>query len=358
MRHVCLLLLAGCVACSDDSASSKPDAGSPEDAGTQGAQDAALSANGDAAVTYGKGLFTQPQPWTKDVSALSPSSESGAIIAALKALGGWGSGSFRTDDSLVLLEAKDSDPRVNVAEGADYYTPDCETLPAAIPLPTTGSIEGEQGYQCTQDGDCHLLLVARNEHKLYELYQANRSSASGPIQTTCLVTWDLNKAYPDTLRGEQCTSSDAAGLPVAALTPTADEVFAGEVPHALRFILPNARMAKGVYVHPATHAGAPSSTNTSAPPYGVRFRLKQSFDENKIPSQGGKVLAQALKKYGMILSDGGNIPITIASDKFSQHKWSEVGITNNQALSALTPDDFEVVDLGPRITLTYDCVRN
>lgn len=303
-------------------------------------------------------LFEQPHPWTKDVSTLPPSSESAAIIGALAASGGWGSGTFRTDDSIHVLEAPANAPRVMVARGADYYLPDCEPLPATIPLPATGAVEGEQGYTCTGGGDCHLLIVSRSEKKLYELYQASQAAAGGPVTTLCLVVWDLAKQYPDTLRGDQCTSSDAAGLPVAAFMPSADEVFAGEVKHALRFILPNARMQRQVYVRPATHAGAPSSTNMSAPPYGVRFRLKASFDESTLASPGARVLARALKKYGMVLSDGGNIPLTIQSDRFTTHKWSEVGITDSRALASLQVTDFEVVDLGPRIPLTYNCVRN
>jgi hypothetical protein len=82
--------------------------------------------------------------------------------------------------------------------------------------------------------------------------------------------WDLNKEYPDTLRGPQCTSADAAGFPIAAVTPTADEVASGELNHALRFILPNDRMKEGVYVAPATHAGGPESTDPNAPPINSR----------------------------------------------------------------------------------------
>ena len=79
--------------------------------------------------------------------------------------------------------------------------------------------------------------------------------------TQALFVWDLNKSYPDNLRGDQCTSADAAGFPdQPPLTPTADEVASGAVNHALRFILPNDRMKADVYVHPATHAGGPEST--------------------------------------------------------------------------------------------------
>lgn len=48
------------------------------------------------------------------------------------------------------------------------------------------------------------------------------------------------QVYPDDGRGEQCTSADAAGFPMSTLLFTADEVYAGEINHAIRFILPNA----------------------------------------------------------------------------------------------------------------------
>jgi hypothetical protein len=73
------------------------------------------------------------------------------------------------------------------------------------------------------------------------------------------------------MRGEQCTSADAAGFPIAGLLPTADEVAAGKVAHALRFVLPNERIKEGVYVHPAGHAGGPRSDNPDAPPYPHGF---------------------------------------------------------------------------------------
>jgi hypothetical protein len=50
------------------------------------------------------------------------------------------------------------------------------------------------------------------------------------------------------------------------------------------------------YVHPASHAGAPNATGT-APIYGNRFRLKDSFDDSSF-SDSAKVVIRALKKYG------------------------------------------------------------
>ena len=72
-------------------------------------------------------------------------------------------------------------------------------------------------------------------------------------------------------------------------------------------------------------SGAPSSTNANAPPYGVRFRLKASFDETPYTANQ-KVVLRAMKTYGMILSDGGNIALTFADDRLSAAKWSSLGI--------------------------------
>ena len=84
-----------------------------------------------------------------------------------------------------------------------------------------------------------------------------------PFNGGCLAVWDLTRDYwqPATppapfARGDQCTSADAAGYPIAALLFSADDVAAGSLNHAIRFILPNDRIRKGAFVHPATHSGA------------------------------------------------------------------------------------------------------
>jgi hypothetical protein len=235
------------------------------------------------------------------------------------------------------------------ASGAGLFT---------TPVPWTknvADVEGSEDFSCdAAQEDCHLLVVDRDESKLYELYQANK--VGDQMTAGGFFVWDLNKEYPDTLRGPQCTSADAAGFPIAAMTPTADEVASGELSHALRFILPNDRMKEGVYVAPATHAGGPENTDPNAPPYGVRFRLKADFDDSSF-SDPQKVVIKAMKTYGMLLSDGGEIALTFADDKNSTAKWADLGI-DSQSFKELTPDQFEVVDLDPEIELTYECTRN
>jgi hypothetical protein len=305
------------------------------------------------------GLFEKSEPWTKDVSGLSPDARSSAIITALNDLGGWGNGRFQIDFSIPLFFGDSSTPRqtITASSGGSYCYggPDCDPVPLQVPLPTGGNTEGSTDYTCdTANNDCHILVVERSQKKLYELYNTTKT-ASGFTALGAFV-WDLTKAYPDNERGDQCTSADAGGFPIAGLLPTADEVAAGVVAHAIRFILPNQRMKGGVYVHPASHGGAPSSTNKDAPPYGVRFRLKATFDESSYGA-GARVILRAMKTYGMLLSDGGNIALTFADDRTTAAKWSDVGITA-LSFSALKVTDFEVVDLGSEITITNDCVRN
>src|SRR5207249_1787693 len=137
---------------------------------------------------------------------------------------------------------------------------------------------------------------------------------------------------------------------------SADEVANGAIDNAIRFILPNSRIRSGVYVRPATHAGGPAG-GSGLPPYGVRFRLRSDFPLASLPSDGARVIARAMQRYGMILADGGNIALTARSDRFTSHTWSEVGV-DTSALAAIQVTDMEVVGMGTPITLTYDCVRN
>lgn len=235
----------------------------------------------------------------------------------------------------------------------DFYEPDCEHVP--YPVPVGGNLEGETGYECTTDGDCHLIVVHEPTNTLYEMWRAN--IVDGTFYGGCAVTWDLTRAYPQNLRGEGCTSADAAGLPIAPLLFSADEIAAGEVAHAIRFILPNSRIRNRTYVYPGTHATGAASGGEDAPPYGVRLRLRADYPLDTLPNEGARVLARALQRYGMFLADGGNIALTGLSDQRTTHTWEELEI-DSRILDTLQVTDFEVVEMGAPIAWTGDCVLN
>jgi serine/threonine-protein kinase len=371
-----LVLVAACEGDPDDRT---PDAGRPRDAGqhndssatsASSEEDAAPGAEPDDASTPTTGMdasgslgggaspyFTHGAFFLDDVSGAAKAANSEAAIKALRARGGFGNGDvFQIDFSIDVLSASASTEKKTFttrteANGLDdeFYTPDCDHVP--MPVPSGGNVEGESGYTCAGDGDCHLIVWSASEQKLYEMWRADITGAR--FIGGCLAVWDTSRALPVSGRGLQCSSADAAGFPIAPLLFTADEVAAGEIKHAIRFILPNDRTQRG-FVPPATH-GTNTSGAAGAPYYGVHLRLRKDFALERLPNEGARVVARALQRYGMYHADGGNIALTAQSDKHTQRKWS--GLLGPRDLSMLKVEDFDVIDHGAPIPLTYDCRR-
>jgi len=321
---------------------------------------AGAGGTGGGRVGAGVGIFPASSPWYTDISQAPLDAKSKDVIDGLVAAGGWGNANrFQIDSSIEVLAADAGVARRSFTATGDFYTPDCDKID--VPVPPVGRLEGEANYACAGDGDCHLIVVQGS--RLYEMWRANLigGTATGTFQGGCLAAWDLTKDYwtptapPNFARGDQCTSADAAGYPIAALLFSADEVAAGEIKHAIRFILPNDRIDSTAYVHPATHATSHTTTAPTPVPYGARLRLKASFNLTLLPSDGARVVARALQKYGMFLADGGNIALTSQSDTYTQAKWA--GLLDPHDLAVLKVTDFDMVDGGTRIPLTQDCTR-
>ncbi len=346
------------VACTDNTNTTPPDAGFRDrDGGVDGGVDTEIDGGvdgPDGGVAAGSGAYfpTGTMFFQRDVSEVPVAPNSAAIIASLRAAGGWGnSDRFQIDFSIEVLAADATTPRRTFTPTGDFYEPDCDEVP--VPVPLGGALEGEDGYACTSDGDCHLIVHAPFENKLYEMWRAD--IVGDTFQGGCLVVWQTDRSYDELLRGDQCTSADAAGFPIAPLLFSADEIAAGEIDHAIRFILPNNRVRASRYVRPATH-GTRTSGDDDAPPYGVHFRLRADYPLEDLPNDAARVVARALQRYGMYHADGGNIALTAQSDRFTQAKWSQVGL-GPRDLAALKVEDFEVIDHGSPIPVTFDCVR-
>jgi hypothetical protein len=194
------------------------------------------------------------------------------------------------------------------------------------PLPPRVPIEG--GAQAS--GDRHVIVVDRSSCVDYELFAAYPQN--GGVRWTA-GSGAIFNLRSDRLRPAGWTSADAAGLPILPGLVRYDEVAGGAIDHALRFTAPRTRRA---YVYPARHF-ASSSSDPSLPPMGLRVRLKANVRLAGLPRQA-RVVALALKRYGMLLADNGS-PwyISGAPDR----RW------NNDALhllDRLQGRDFEVVD--------------
>jgi len=230
--------------------------------------------------------FPAQAVWNQDISTAPAHADSAAMITGLNGLGGWGFGRMQIDFSMQVVHAPANSPVrtiIGFPSNDEYYAPDCEPVGTAMPVPANAAIEGMDGLACDNgNGDCHLLVV--QDKTLYEAYTANASGTTG-LESMCLAVWKLDRVYPASNRGDHCTSADAAGFPIAPLLFNADEVYAamqvanGDIGHAIRFILPNARMAtslvggvkRKVYVRPASHAGGPTGPDNTIP-YGSAFR--------------------------------------------------------------------------------------
>ena len=285
--------------------------------------------------------------WTQDISKAPLDAASAAVIATLDERG-WGLGRLQIDFSFVVLRDDGRAPLRAFEPSDAFYTPDCDRVP--VPVPAWGAIEGERGLSCDGDGDCHLIVVRGKT--LYEMWRADVRGDT--FRGGCLAVWDLAKVYAPSGRGDQCTSADAAGFPIAPLLFSADEVAAGSIDHAIRFVLPDDRIQRATFVHPATHA-TDTSGGASAVPYGARLRLRADYPVDTLPSPGARVVARALQRYGMFLSDEGKVALTAESDRFTTARWS--GLLGPHDLVAIRPRDFEMIEAGPRIPYTGDCTR-
>jgi len=200
-----------------------------------------------------------------------------------------------------------------------------ESDPGPYPIPPGAPIE--------RGGDRHVLVIDRDNNRLYELFGAIAQS-DGSWDAACGAVFDLDS--DDVRPGAQpgWTSADAAGLPIFPGLVRYEEASAGLIPHALRFTIQSSRRA---YVPPANH-WASSSTSANLPPMGMRVRLKAGFVIPATFSTESKAILQALKTYGMIVADNGsNWYITGAPDP----RWDNSKL--NSELGSVKGLDFEVI---------------
>ncbi len=299
-------------------------------------------------------IFPPGAPWNTPITNAAVASDSQTVIDHLQA-SHTDARRFQIDFSIRVLESDGNTPRRSFEPTDDFYETECDTAP--VPIPPSGTLEGESGYACESDGDCHLIVLDRSECRLYEMWRANIDS-SDTFYGGCLAIWDVDRVYDSNGRGLHCSSADAAGLPIAPLLFTADEIAAGTIPHAIRIALPNSFIRDRRFVAPGTHAtGSPNGATggSDTPPYAARFRLKASTDLSSL-SPAARVVADALKTYGMYLADGGNITFMGEDERDTDNTWEDVDLGPHD-LKDLQWSDFEIIEAGAPITWNGNCER-
>jgi hypothetical protein len=236
---------------------------------------------------------------------------------------------------LVAVQFDYSDESDGVDHATDFSYP-------FYPIPPEAALQphwvegGEPGQVDLRDSqDRHLILVDADRNYLYELYNVFYDSVRGRWQAGSGAFFDMNT---NNRRPDGWTSADAAGLAILPGLIRFDEVYDPNLPeigHAFRVTV---RATNG-YVYPASHR---AGSRTGALPMGARLRLKASVDvAQRTKDPGAQKAFRAMQRHGLIVADNGSdMFITGTYDT----RWNNEIL--NPAFSALTANDFEVVQLG------------
>jgi len=286
---------------------------------------------GAGATLHGRLPFPADNAWNTDISNAPIDPNSATLIASC------GDRGLHPDFGTVWNGAPNGIPYV-VVSGSQGKVPvsfaySSESDVGPYPIPANAPIEGGS----SSSGDRHVLVIDRDNWKLYELFDARPVDGGARWTAGSGAIFDLSS---NALRPAGWTSADAAGLPIFAGLVRYDEaVELGEIRHALRFTCPRTRRA---YVPPATH-WASSSTDPALPPMGMRVRLRADFDMSTFPAEV-RVILRAMQRYGMLLADNGSgWYVSGAPDP----RWSDDRLAS---LSRVRSADFQVVHIEKLVT--------
>ncbi|MFO0863741.1 MAG: IPT/TIG domain-containing protein [Gemmataceae bacterium] len=324
-----------------------------------------------APAILGQQLFPTDNPWNQNIANAPVASNSSAILNNLTTR--YGDGRLHPDFGQFYGGTNDlygipynivhSNSMARVSVVIDGYPDESDIL--SVPIPANAVLEGDyqNGPKVGVDnrGDSHLLIWDADTNIAYEFYRASRPSenSDGNWHADQETVWDMNT---NTFRTRGYTSADAAGLSLLAGLVRPDEGLPvsqggqGVINHAIRFTLQNS-MILDQYVFPASHTANPGNNNPATQPaMGARFRLKSTVDLSSLNPQS-RIIAQAMRDYGMIVADNGSnfyfSGSTYAVDLTNQRTltWDDDDIQDSlHGLKSLRFSDFEVLDLKPIVT--------
>jgi hypothetical protein len=263
--------------------------------------------------------------WNQDISKAPVAHNSAKTIAYINSTGG----NFLHPDfgsprpyGFPYAVVGAGQPKLPIA----YTAYGSESDRGPFPIPVSAPVEGGRN----SDGDRHVLTIDRSTCTLYELYRAFPQRGNRPRwNADSGARWDLDSTA---LRPDSWTSADAAGLPIFPGLVRYEEAAAGEVGHAIRVTFESTRDA---WVHPASHC-AGDTANPNAPAMGTRLRLKAGYGLGRL-SGPARTIAEALKRYGMIVADNGSNWFFNGS---SDRRWDD---ENLNQLKRIPGSAFEVV---------------
>jgi hypothetical protein len=320
----------------------------------------------------GQRLFPSDNPWNQQITNAPVAANSAAIMNNIINLYGdgrlhpdFGQDSHTTGAPLYGIPYNivhgNTQPHIHVVIDAYASESDLQDAPVPSGAVLEGDFQSGPNPGLGNRGDSHLIVWDEDNNIAYEFFHASRPSenSDGLWHADQETVWNMQT---DEFRTLGWTSADAAGLSILAGLVRPDEGRPtseggqGVITHAIRFTLQNA-LVLNEFLYPASHNANPGNNNRAVmPPMGMRFRLRASVDISQLSAES-RVIAQAMKDYGLILADNGsNFFFSGASysvdanNQFAQ-TWNDNDIQDTvHGLKSLHFSDFEVVDLTPAVT--------
>jgi hypothetical protein len=295
----------------------QPNAG-PVPAGDVSGPDAGVPPAGPSLA--GCPMFPADDDWNRDVSADPVDPHSADYLAFMGAASLYLQPDFGALYGQPFMVVSATQPRVPMS-----FLYASQSDPGPYPFPPDLPIQA--------NADRHATVLVAGECKIYETYNTSASGAGFHADSGAVFDLLSGLARPD-----GWTSATAAGLPILPGLARYDEaVEKGEILHALTFIAGGTAHA---YVAPATHSSGTSNA-PSAPPMGLRVRLRADFDLSRFKGASLAVL-RAMQKYGMFLTDsaGGQF---WSVDGALDSRWP---VQDLEQLKSVPASAFEVLKLG------------
>jgi hypothetical protein len=253
--------------------------------------------------------FTTTSPWNTPIPANAATHPASAAILSGMIANVPNVRFARAYSIPVWIVNSDNIPLVPVRSDMIYDTWDVDRNGwSDIGVPLTQDMWWEQ----TTDG--HICIIDPFKKLSYEMSKFGRLPDGTPTCTTFNV-WEIDGTgvgNPYEGRRWHARGGRGSGFPIIAGLVRPEEIEAGEIRHALVFSYETNRRAddgSDIFMWPPACRADGAYVGENYPIEGMRFQLDPSLTEQDFDAWGlnrdGKVVARALQRYGMFLSDNG-----------------------------------------------------
>lgn len=286
-------------------------------------------------------LYSSSSPWNTAIPAgAAADPNSPAMVAQLAADlkgGDWPIAAREWTQAIYYSDA--STPRTDVLMTAPAYS---GRRLSGVPIPANA--------QPSPDSDATVVVIDKQTNCEYDIGGNTVRNADG--------TWTARFANTIYSNGDgrypYAEAPRASGFGNAAGVITPEEMAAGQIDHALAFVMQNTKVGGPVW--PATASDGWSS-KAGAVPEGARVQLDPTLNLDSLGLNAWqKVVARALQRYGMYLVDTGGVLGLQAQSTVSTGKTYPWGTNAYPMLPASLVQQLRVLQLPPQFATVYKFV--